>query len=74
MTVVFFIHGTVVAITDSWVFFYSFSGGMMMQEENFQKTANRVSVVTMAGNLLLSVFKLLAGMFAHSGAMISDAE
>lgn len=44
-----------------------------MQEENFQKTANRVSVVTMAGNLLLSVFKLLAGMFAHSGAMISDA-
>lgn len=35
--------------------------------------AVRVSAVTMAVNILLSVFKLFAGIFARSGAMISDA-
>lgn len=35
--------------------------------------AVRVSAVTMAVNILLSVFKLFAGVFARSGAMISDA-
>lgn len=35
--------------------------------------AVRVSSVTMAVNILLSVFKLFAGIFARSGAMISDA-
>lgn len=40
---------------------------------NFQKVANRVSVITIIDNVVLSVFKLLAGIFAHSGAMISDA-
>ena len=39
----------------------------------FQKTANRVSLVSIIGNLILSAFKLLAGIIAHSGAMISDA-
>lgn len=42
-------------------------------EENFRQTANRVSVVSIVVNLLLSVFKLLAGVIAHSGAMVSDA-
>ncbi len=42
-------------------------------ENDFQKTANRVSAVTIAGNILLSIFKLFAGIFAHSSAMISDA-
>jgi len=37
------------------------------------KTALRVSAVSIVLNVLLSVFKLLAGIFAHSGAMISDA-
>lgn len=32
-----------------------------------------VSSVSIAVNLLLSLFKLIAGIFAHSGAMISDA-
>ncbi len=41
--------------------------------ENFQKVANRVSVVTITGNLILSVMKFLAGTLAHSSAMISDA-
>lgn len=40
---------------------------------DFQKTANKVSLVTIIGNLLLSAIKLLAGIFAHSSAMISDA-
>ena len=33
----------------------------------------RVSTVSIAGNLLLSVGKLAAGLLAHSGAMVSDA-
>ena len=42
-------------------------------EKDFQKVANKVSVVTIVGNLLLSAVKLLAGIVANSGAMISDA-
>lgn len=37
------------------------------------KTAARVSVLTIAANLILSAFKLTAGILAGSGAMISDA-
>lgn len=40
---------------------------------DFQLIANRVSFITIIQNLLLSVFKLLAGVLAHSNAMISDA-
>lgn len=42
-------------------------------DNDFSRTANRVSVVTISGNLILAVFKLLAGVVAHSNAMISDA-
>lgn len=45
----------------------------MTVEENFQRTARQVSLVSIVVNLLLSVFKFLAGVIAHSGAMISDA-
>ncbi len=38
-----------------------------------QQTAMKVSGISILINLLLSVFKLLAGILAHSGAMISDA-
>lgn len=41
--------------------------------KNFEKTALRVSLVSIIGNTLLSLFKLLAGLLAHSGAMVSDA-
>lgn len=41
--------------------------------ENFEKTAVKVSMVSIIGNLILSVFKLFAGITAHSGAMVSDA-
>ena len=39
----------------------------------FQRVANKVSVITIIGNVILSIFKLMAGFIAHSGAMISDA-
>lgn len=39
----------------------------------FQRVANKVSVITIIGNVILSVFKLMAGFIAHSGAMVSDA-
>lgn len=38
-----------------------------------EKTAVRVSLVTIVGNIVLSLFKAIAGILAHSGAMISDA-
>ena len=41
--------------------------------ENFEKTAVKVSLVSIIGNVVLSLFKLAAGVIAHSGAMISDA-
>lgn len=42
-------------------------------KNEFEKVAMRVSFVSIAANIILSVFKLFAGVFAHSGAMISDA-
>ena len=41
--------------------------------DNYKKTAVKVSMVSIAGNAVLSLFKLFAGLFAHSGAMVSDA-
>ena len=40
---------------------------------NETRLAMRVSVISVIVNLVLSAFKLLAGIFANSGAMISDA-
>lgn len=42
-------------------------------DSDFEKIANRVSFITIMGNVLLSIIKLLAGIIAHSNAMISDA-
>ena len=42
-------------------------------EATFQQVVNRVSVITILANAVLSVFKLMAGVIAHSNAMISDA-
>ena len=42
-------------------------------ENEFMRVANKVSCITIIQNVLLSVFKLFAGIFAHSNAMISDA-
>ena len=42
-------------------------------DSDFENIANRVSFITIVGNVLLSIIKLLAGIIAHSNAMISDA-
>lgn len=44
-------------------------------EQNKEHTdiAMRISVVSIVGNIVLAILKLLAGIIAHSGAMISDA-
>ena len=44
-----------------------------ISDEVFKKTAVKVSAVSIIGNMGLSLFKLLAGIFGRSGAMISDA-
>ena len=44
-----------------------------MKRNDFQKVANQVSFVTIVVNILLAFMKLLAGVFAHSNAMISDS-
>lgn len=40
---------------------------------NERKIANKVSFITILGNVLLAVFKLMAGIMANSTAMLSDA-
>lgn len=39
----------------------------------FERTAVKVSMVSIIGNAVLSLLKFLAGIIAHSGAMLSDA-
>ncbi len=43
------------------------------KEEDFLRIANRVSLVSIIGNAVLCLFKLIAGLVANSGAMVSDA-
>ena len=49
------------------------TGNPVANEEDFQKVANKVSTITIIGNIALSLLKLFAGIVAHSNAMISDA-
>lgn len=44
-----------------------------MKKSTAKSTATRVSAVSIAGNTVLALFKLFAGIIANSGAMISDA-
>ena len=44
-----------------------------IEVNDFQQVANKVSLITIIGNVVLSVVKLLAGIIAHSNAMNSDA-
>lgn len=41
--------------------------------QDYEKIAMRVSKSSIVANFLLTLFKLLAGVIAHSGAMVSDA-
>lgn len=43
------------------------------EKVNEQKLINHLSTVGILGNILLTAFKLVAGIIGHSGAMISDA-
>lgn len=45
----------------------------MIQSAEDKNIAMEVSKISVAVNLVLSLFKLVAGVVAHSGAMISDA-
>lgn len=45
----------------------------MAETANYEKSATEVALVTVVWNIVLSIGKLLAGILAHSGAMISDA-
>ena len=45
----------------------------MKKEENFEQVAMKVSTISIVANFILTVLKLLAGVIAHSDAMISDA-
>lgn len=44
-----------------------------MEQRTNEQVAMRVSLITIAQNIGLSIFKLAAGLLAHSGAMVSDA-
>lgn len=44
-----------------------------MEDRSFTTIATKVSLVSIIGNLILSAIKFIAGVLAHSGAMISDA-
>ena len=60
----------------------NFIGGYIMENKqsmenntvlSHHQDAMRISTLSIIVNVVLSLFKLLAGIFAHSGAMISDA-
>ena len=42
-------------------------------QNEFEKNTNKVSINSIILNIVLSIIKLLSGIFAHSNAMISDA-
>ena len=44
-----------------------------MKKLTNQQIAMKVSAVTIAWNIVLTIFKLIAGFLAHSSAMVSDA-
>ena len=45
----------------------------MGNDKSFEQIATHVSMVSIIWNLILSLFKFIAGIVANSGAMISDA-
>ncbi len=49
------------------------NGSVNMKSVNEAAVIRRLSLISIVGNAVLSAFKLFAGIFGHSGAMISDA-
>lgn len=48
-------------------------GELKMNKQMDKQIAWRVSMISIIGNVVLSFIKMFVGIFAHSGAMISDA-
>lgn len=71
-TVQFMFHGCVFLPLEP-----QFNGGYAMTDENKSinesQIVGRISTVGILGNVLLTAFKLFAGIIGHSGAMVSDA-
>ena len=44
-----------------------------MDEERIKRAATQMALIGVMGNVFLAVFKLFAGLFGHSSAMVSDA-
>lgn len=44
-----------------------------ISSSEFEKTAVKVSLVSIIGNTVLSILKMISGIIANSGAMVSDA-
>ena len=44
-----------------------------VDQATYERVTTKVSSFSMAGNILLALFKFIAGIAGHSGAMISDA-
>ncbi len=44
-----------------------------IKEENRYKESNRISLITIIGNIILTIVKLVAGIISNSTAMIADA-
>lgn len=67
------ICGTVVC--SGGVFFYLPADGVSFMEVtmNSEKIVKRLSLLGILGNVVLSAFKLFAGIIGRSGAMVSDA-
>lgn len=52
---------------------HDIKGKNQTAEEDYEKVAMKVSEVSIVANFILTALKLLAGIIAHSGAMVSDA-
>ena len=48
------------------------TGNPVANEEDFQKVANKVSTITIIGNIALSLLKLFAGIVAGSSQWLAN--
>ena len=63
----------VICSADLFLYFLTIERKTAVNNETNEKTALKVSNVSIAANVFLSVFKLIAGIAANSAAMVSDA-
>lgn len=58
---------------NTFIFLTYLIQGCEIMQLSYKNTAYHVSIITMFMNLILSLFKLIAGLYGYSHAMISDA-